>query len=181
MARRLLSRLRALASDRGGTVMVEFAVAFPVMVLLYIGSYTMSDAIAANRKVTITARALTDLATRYPSLTEADATTILNASAQVMSPYDVSNARIVLSEVKVKKNTGRAKVVWSRSLNGTSHDINGNVDIPDNMADKGTYLILGEVTYTYTPTARFAGFPRPITLTDSILMLPRVSDEVPLS
>ena len=101
MAGRMLSSLGALRRDRSGNALVEFAVAFPVLIALYVGSFVLSDAIACNRKVTITARALTDLATRYQSLTQNDATTILNASAQVMSPYAPANAFIVLSEIKV--------------------------------------------------------------------------------
>ena len=97
MRGRILSLFGALRRDRGGNALVEFAVAFPVLVLLYVGSFVMSDAIACNRKVTITARALTDLATRYSNLTQAEAATILSASSQVMSPYTPANAVIVLS------------------------------------------------------------------------------------
>jgi Flp pilus assembly protein TadG len=180
MARRLLSRLRGLTSDGAGTVMVEFAIAFPVLVLLYIGSFTMSDAIACNRKVTIAARALTDLVTRYPSVTEADVTTIMNASSQVMSPYDTSKATIVLSEIKVTGTT-QAEVVWSRAQNGTALIAGTTVTIPTNMAATDTYMLLGQVSYAYRPAARIANFVQPMTLADSILMLPRVSDQVPIS
>ena len=64
---------------------------------------------------------------------------------------------------------------------GDQLDPSYKITIPTDMASQGSYLLLGQVTYTYTPSVSFAGFPKPITLSDSILMLPRVSDEVPLS
>lgn len=179
MRGRIRSFFRALRRDRSGNALVEFAVAFPVLVLLYAGSYVLSDAIACNRKVTITARALTDLATRYSSLTQADAATILSASSQVMSPYAPANAVIVLSEIKVTGAT-TATVVWSKALNGTQNTAGSTVTIPSNMAAVDTFLILGEVRYTYTPAIRY-GITNPLDLSDTILMVPRVSSDIPLS
>ena len=179
MARSISSYLRDLLADRQGTALVEFAVTFPMLVLLYVGSFTISDAIACNRKVTVTARTLTDLATRYPSLTQADAATILNASAQVMTPYSTSNAVIAVSEVKVT-DASHATVVWSKGLNGPGLTAGTTVTIPSNMAATNTYLILGQVKYAYTPSVRF-GNSGTLNLADSILMLPRVSDQVPLT
>ena len=179
MRGRIRSFFGALRRDSGGNALVEFAVAFPVLVALYAGSYVLSDAIACNRKVTITARALTDLATRYSSLTQADAATILSASAQVMSPYTPANAVIVLSEIKVT-GASTATVVWSKALNGTQNANGSTVTIPSNMAAVDTFLILGEVRYTYTPAVRY-GITSPLDLSDRILMVPRVSSDIPLS
>lgn len=181
MLGRFLSRLRGLAGDRRGTVMVEFAVAFPVLLVLYLGSFTLSDAIACNRKVTMTARTVADLATRYPSLTHAEANTILSASAQVMYPYDASRAAIVLSEVQVI-NTTQARVVWSKQQNGTALVPGAILTIPTSMAAVNTYILIGTVQYTYNPPARYGGFfNSPMSLSDTVMMLPRVSSEVPLS
>lgn len=169
---------RALWQDCGGTAMIEFAITFPVLLLLYIGVCVFSDAIGCSRKVTIATRALTDLAARYPSLTEAETTTILNAGAQVLSPYDPENAAIVLSEIKVTDPT-HASVVWSKALN-SSAITDKTVAIPSGLAATDTYLIQGKVTYTYTPALIFGNITK-ITLTDTILMLPRVSEEIPLT
>lgn len=175
-----LSRLRRLRSDLDGTVLVEFAVAFPVMLGLYIGSYSISDAISCNRKVTVATRALTDLATRYPSMTESDVTMIFNASAQILYPYDASKASIVLSEVQVTSST-QAKVIWSRAQNGTAQAANATVTIPSGIAAIGTYLIVGQFKYSYTSSVKFASYGGAIDLADTIVMLPRVSEQVPIT
>jgi Flp pilus assembly protein TadG len=159
--------------------LVEFAILFPVLLVMYTGIFTLTDAISCNRKVTTTARAVTDLATRYSSLSEAEATTIVNASAQVLYPYSSSNSKIVLSEIRVV-NATQATVVWSKANTGTAHTAGSTISIPANTAATDTYLILGEVRYTYTPSIWF-GSTAPFNLADSILMLPRISTQVPLS
>jgi Flp pilus assembly protein TadG len=179
MLHRLLLPWRKLPGDRRGTALTEFAIAFPVLLLLYVGTYTLSDALACNRKVTVTARALTDLATRYPALAPSDVSTILGASAQVMAPYPSNNAVIGLSEVKVADAT-HATVIWSQALNGAGLTAGTSVTIPTNMAATNAYMILGQVRYSYTPTANFTNTGT-VVLSDSILMLPRVSAQVPLS
>jgi Flp pilus assembly protein TadG len=61
----LLMRLRAflqrLRLAREGTSLVEFTIVLPTMLVLYLLAYTLCDALACSRKVTITTRELTDL------------------------------------------------------------------------------------------------------------------------
>lgn len=168
-----------LAQDRRGTALIEFAVAFPVLLTLYLGAFTYSDAVACKRKVTITARALGDLGSRYSSLTTSEVTTILNAGATIMYPYQSTNAAMVLSEVKVTDAT-HAQVVWSKAANGTALVKDAIITIPAGTAATGTFLIRSQVTYTYTPAVAFDGIGA-MQFSDTMLMLPRISEEIPLS
>ena len=103
----LLRRLRALRRDDSGMALVEFALVATTMIFMYVGSAQLSDAINANRRVTITARAMADLASRTPSdvgsrigeLKESQLTTIIDASAQVLYPFASANAQVRVSEV----------------------------------------------------------------------------------
>jgi Flp pilus assembly protein TadG len=61
LLRRLSASARRLACDARGVALVEFAICLPVLILLYLGAYVISDAITCNRKVTRSARAVTDL------------------------------------------------------------------------------------------------------------------------
>lgn len=104
---RLLRRLGALRRDDSGTALVEFAFVATTMIFMYVGSAQLSDAINADRRVTITARALADLASRTPSdagsrigeLRESQLSTIIAASAQVLHPFSLEKAQIRVSEV----------------------------------------------------------------------------------
>jgi Flp pilus assembly protein TadG len=172
-------RSSTLLQSESGVALTEFALCIPVLLILYLGSYVLSDAIACNRKVTIATRTITDLTTRYPNVSETDVSTILNASAQVMAPYNQANALVRVSEIQVT-DSSHAKVIWSRSINGKTLTANNSISIPNGMATVGTYLVFGEVNYAYTPIISF-NFLKPTGIYDRIYMSPRLSDQIPIS
>lgn len=176
--RRLARLLTRIGRDCGGTTMVEFAVAFPILLTMYMGSFALSDALACNRKVTVATRALTDLTTRYSIITATDLSTIMAASQQVLAPYAASEAQIVISQINVTDAT-HAEVEWSRTRNGTALTAGDTISIPQDIATAGTRLVVGSIRYTYTPPVLF-GITQPITFSDTILMSPRLSDEIEL-
>lgn len=102
-----LRRLRALWRADEGMALIEFAFVASIMIFMFVGSAQLSDAISANRRITITARALADLASRTPTdvgsrigeLKESQVTAILDATVQVLFPYKADRAQMRVSEV----------------------------------------------------------------------------------
>ena len=89
-----LSQLVArFAQDKRGVSAVEFAMLLPLMITLYLGSVEVSQGIAIDRKVTLTTRTVADLASQVSSINNADMTNLLNASASVITPYDIARLR----------------------------------------------------------------------------------------
>lgn len=181
LSRSSLSRpgLRALLRSVSGIAAVEFAFVAPVLLSLYLVGNTLSDAIACNRKVTSTARAVADMTTRFAAVTTADVQTVLDASSQIMLPYNVNNGAVVVSEIKVT-SASQAIVVWSRTRNGTALTTGATITIPSNMAAVDTYLIVGTVSYPYVPVISW-GNVGTINMADTIYMSPRLSEQVPLT
>ena len=142
----------ALRRDTRAVALIEFAVVAPTLILLYLGSFVITDMISCNRKVTIAARELTDMSTRYaPTLPAATADNILLAAQQVMVPYSYNNATIWLTQVQVVDAT-HVKVVWSEAITnggtpgaatdsqhlaGTTMTVQAGV-IPPNLIPTGT-------------------------------------------
>jgi hypothetical protein len=172
--------LRSIWSAAEGIAVVEFAFVAVFLVTLYLGSVQLSDAIFANRKITTTARAITDLTTQYSVLTETDIQGILAASAKALTPYDAKNARIRISQIAIDKN-GIGRVSWSRIRGDDIPELDKCtvVDVPDDLAIPNSFLIYGEVNYTYNPVFSAYSFGN-IELADHIFMLPRVSSSVSL-
>ena len=63
-------RVRGLWTDRSGLAAVEFAMIFPIMVVMYFGVVEFSSAIAVDRKATQVARTLADLTSQKASVWE---------------------------------------------------------------------------------------------------------------
>ena len=176
----VLRAARTLIADRSGVSMVEFALTAPFLILLYLGTYQVSDAVACNRKVTITARAVADLTSQYSSVTPASEATIIGASAQVMAPYDTSKATIIVSELYTDAN-GVTKIVWSQASGTVTPHTQGATFIANPLlVSNGAYSIVAEITYAYVPAISF-GVVGPLTLGQTIYMRPRISASVDMT
>ncbi|MBV9014948.1 MAG: pilus assembly protein [Alphaproteobacteria bacterium] len=168
--------LRRIARGTSGIAATEFAVALPVLLLMYLGGAQLSDAIGCDRKVTITARAVADLISQNAILSKAQVMSILNASQQIMSPYASNNAKVVVSELWTD-NSGNTKVVWSETVNGTARTAGSAITVPNAIKTNNSALIFSEVSYSYTPWVTF-DFMRPMTLSQNVYMVPRIANTV---
>ncbi|NDU79348.1 pilus assembly protein, partial [Actinomadura sp. DSM 109109] len=63
---------RRLFRDERGIALVEFALSVPLLLLMFIGSYQLTDAISAYRKVTTATRAIADLSSQYTTVSNSD-------------------------------------------------------------------------------------------------------------
>jgi Flp pilus assembly protein TadG len=167
-------RLAALASDQRGVSAVEFAMLLPLMLTLYLGAVEISQGIGADRKVTLTARTISDLVSQVSNINNSGVTNSLNAAAAVMAPYSSSNLKVTVTSVKIDAN-GNATVDWSDTLNGTAKAKGSSVTLPSALLVASTCLIWSEVQYTYTPTIGYV-ISGSLTLKDLIYMRPRLSD-----
>ena len=59
----------------------------PLMIALYLGGVEISQGVAADRKVRLTAGALANLAAQDTTISAADMTNILDASTAIIAPY----------------------------------------------------------------------------------------------
>jgi len=173
LAIRLASRLSHFCGERRAVAAVEFAMLLPVLVSLYLGCVELSRGIAADRKVTLVAHTVADLATQFTDIADTDMSNILNASSAIMAPYAATSLQAVVSELAID-NKGNATVVWSDTLNGTARAVGQAVTIPSSLAVPNTYLILGETSYNYDPVFGYV-ITGTLTLTDKIYMQPRNS------
>jgi Flp pilus assembly protein TadG len=169
-------RLAGLARDERGVSAVEFALLLPLMLTLYLGVVEVSQGIAADRKVTLTARTVADLVSQAQSLTASDMTNSLTAASAVMAPYPDGNMKATVSSVKIDSN-GNATVEWSESKNGTKRATGSTITLPTALKVPNTWLIFSEVEYAYKPTIGYV-ISGTLTLKDQIYMRPRMSDSV---
>jgi len=169
--------------DEKGVAAVEAALIAPVAVALLGLIAIWGQAIAIQRKVTLTARTITDLVTQQGTQTNGACTAtnasteasvnqstvdnLLNNAANVLYPYvkptsgsnpvtgtNVSDMTMVVSEINIDTSGTTATVQWSEpmpshgaALPTTAHAVTP----PDSIAPAGTNVIMGTVTYTYTP------------------------------
>ena len=168
--------LRRFGGDRRGVSAVEFALIAPMMIGLYLGCVEISDGVGADRKVSLTASSLANLAAQVSTITNADMTNILNAATSIISPYSASKLKITVTCLNID-STGKVTVEWSDTKNGTARAVGSSVAIPSALAVPSTHLIFAEVSYSYTPTVGYT-ITGTLNLSDTMYMSPRQSATV---
>ena len=171
MIMRMRSILGRFAKDRRGVSAVEFALLAPLMITLYVGCAEISDGVSADRKVSLTAAALANLAAQVTTISSTDMTNILDASSAIITPYSTSQLSITLTCIAIDASS-KATVKWSVTRNGTARS--GTVTIPAALAVPSSQLLLGEASYQYKPTVGYT-VTGTLNLSDKMYMAPRIS------
>jgi Flp pilus assembly protein TadG len=175
-------RLARFTDECRGVAAVEFAILLPMMLTLFLGSIEVSTGVAIQRKVSLSAHAVADLASQYTSISNADmsgilgTSTVAGAPADIIWPYPAAKLQAVVSELAID-GQGNATVVWSDTLNGTARAVGSSVTLPAGLATPDTYLIMGEASYNYNPTYGYV-LTGAMTLSDQIFVRPRQSNSV---
>jgi Flp pilus assembly protein TadG len=180
-------RVRRLLNDRSGLAAVEFAMIFPMMVVMFFGVLELSSAIAVDRKATLVARTLSDLTSQMASVANADLLSFGETAKAIMTPYPVSPLTSSITEVYVDSVSGVARVQWSKGLTiGPTGVVAIAPTNPHNPGDvvvlpltlvvaKGTYVIWSEVTYTYTPAIGYVVSKLGMPFNDAAFTRPRTA------
>jgi Flp pilus assembly protein TadG len=152
---RLRHQVRRLSIDTRGIAAVEFAMLVPLMLMVFFGTIQFSTAVAVDRKVSLTARTLSDLISQASTVTDTDISNAFATGLAILSPYASTPLKLIITEIYIDKTTLAPKVIWSKASNATAHACSDTVSVPNALQVADTYLILSEVTYNYTPVVGY--------------------------
>lgn len=182
LARRRLKRAGELAlsfrSARQGFVALEFALIAPVMLMLFFGVVELSDAYAANAKVSTVVGTAADLPAQEKQLCNAEVTDIFKALDAIIFPYPAEDLGVVISSIAVV--SGSTRVQWSDAHNASPRGVNSMVTIPSNLITPGGSVIMAEVTYTYHSPAGHL-IPTSVNMSKKYYVQPRLAAQIPRS
>ena len=181
--RRTRQFTRKLVNDRRGVAAIEFAMIVPIMLVLFFGTVEFSSGVAADRKVSLMARTLSDLTSRSVSVSDSDLTNFFAAGGAIMTPYVPPMYNVTkgtISELWIDPSTSNARVQWSQG--STPLGPGTPVTIPTDLIAKDSsgnvlpnqYLIYSQVNYVYKPAVTWGMMPDVgVTLQDVSYTRPR--------
>jgi Flp pilus assembly protein TadG len=189
MLRRAARAGRALRNDARATAAVEAALILPIAMTMFALLIYGAEAFDIQRKVTLTARTVTDLITQANPTNFSNGASVvshtsidtqLSVASAVLTPFTPADLSMVVSEVLVNADQVTAVVQWSEPYNGGTARTQGTtVTLPTGMGSgqAGSYFVLGEVYYVYTPLNFYTPLSQ-MTLHDSIYLTPRQSTSI---
>jgi Flp pilus assembly protein TadG len=170
----LRQRSLRFATDRRGVSLVEFSLLLPLMLTMFFGTVEVTDAISADRQMTLVASTVANITSQYTSVASTDVSNILAAASAVLAPFPAANATVTLSSVMID-GSGNATVDWSATLNGTPRSGNVSAAIPAALKIANTSVIWGEATYNYKPVIGYV-VTGTLSMSSHIFARPRMSN-----
>lgn len=190
---RLCVHLRRFRVARAGVAAVEFALLVPVMMLVWTGMVVATDALNADKKVTILARTLADMTTQMVAVSNSDMQSIFLATESVLWPHPTTGLGMRVTGFDID-GSGKVFVDWSVVPSGA---IKGSyspmarcaqfTQLPAGLKIPRTYVVFAEVQMNYEASVAtqlvnqlfkgsFAGGK--VGLGDTLYMRPRQSNKV---
>jgi Flp pilus assembly protein TadG len=179
MARQfLLFRLFSFRRNAGGASAVEFALLFPVMMVMLLGSVGVGQAISLNRKITLLSRSIADIVSQSDKVTNSELNGIFAASRTILTPYNTAPVQMMIASIWTD-GSGNSTVDWSYAQNASTLGKGSSYAVPTDMKINNSGLILARVRYPYTVPFGQAIIGNSITLQEESLMKPRLVDRIP--
>lgn len=176
---RPLGALKSFKGERRGIAAVEFALVLPLMLLMYVGTYDISQMIMVSHKAKAASGTISELVAEQATGTQVSTATIsdiLAAGGATMAPFSANALTMTVSAIDLKPNTDGtcciATVNWSYTQGGTLRPCSqplvqtdpgaaaSPTTIPKAIATRSASVqaalninsvIIADVTYPYNP------------------------------
>jgi len=169
LRRRPLAALLRLQREASGVAAIEFAIIFPLLLLLMVGIYDICAGVVAYRKATIAARSVAAITALTPAVTTGSSDDAFKAAGLVMGGLTDSDKGVFIYKVTATTSC----LDWSYS---NPAGLQAAATPPDGLIAKGStgYVILGMVSYRFNPIPDklFGAFDASMTLTGRAYAIP---------
>jgi hypothetical protein len=149
--------VRRFGQAREGVAILEFALILPILLMLYIGTVELCNALANARKVDLLSRTIGDLVAGISTPTREQVDGIFRSAQVVLLPFDATGSEMIVSAVGVFGSAAGGQMrVCSSVAAGASPRSRGDappVALPDGFRVEGVRLLLVEITMNYKPIA----------------------------
>ncbi|WP_321397437.1 TadE/TadG family type IV pilus assembly protein [Emcibacter sp.] len=154
------SLLKRLIRKQDGTILMEFAYTFPIMMMLLIGGFETFRILLIERKTNQTVNAVANLVSQNELLPAEMITDTFNAVDNVMSPFDInSGGRVIVSRLE---GSSSGTLITNQCISGTGLLSQSKLGTEAEYADLGSIpgsftlldgevAVVAEVYFLYDP------------------------------
>ncbi len=147
-----MRRIRRFLKCRRGSVLIEAAIAFPVLIAILLATVEFGQAFTVKRRNAQVASTVADLVAQVSCVTTADLQDTSKAAAAIFAPSTYSAAIAGLRITSVMQNANGAFVDWSYAIGTLGAAAQGGAyALPAGLASEGQAVIIAEASYNFTP------------------------------
>jgi len=141
--------LRRFARDERGVGAIEFAILFPVLVMLYLGAFELTVGLNASKRASRSAGSIADIVSQQSTVTKSVLATMPSVAGAIFVPYSTTGLTLKITGIAID-TTGKATVAWSWAQDGPAPYVAGSlVTVPNNMNQASTFLVRSELAIPY--------------------------------
>ena len=155
MPDRCAIRLRARSLDDTGNALIEAALVFPMLFILFFGVSELCEGFIASRRVEAAAFTAADLVARLQTVNSADLVALKSIIDETIKPLPVATVGLVVTSVVADEiNANTTTVAWSEALGFgvTAQTANASIVLPDGLTIRNSSVIFAQVSYTFRST-----------------------------
>jgi Flp pilus assembly protein TadG len=146
-------RIKNLARDQSGNILVEAALVFPILIGLFLGVSEFSEGFTVSRRLAAAAHTAADLVARHQTVTADDLTGVKAMIDETVKPYSVASLGLVITSVVADKDNATI-VAWSQALGtgASAHSTGAAIALPSGLTMPNTSVIFAEIKYQFRST-----------------------------
>jgi Flp pilus assembly protein TadG len=169
--------LRNLWKKPGGTASIEFAFAMPVLLIMFLGVFEVSQALIVYMKVIDAADTVSDLVAQQKQISSSDIDNYYLAGQLVMSPSPGADLSLAVASVVFDKTTGKPSFAWQVTRGGAPPLTDPSIAL-SGLGSNGDSVIVAQATYAYKSMIGYV-IPKSITISSRVFSRPRVVFTIP--
>ena len=160
-------RLRRLARDRLGNVLLEFGFTLSILATLTMGGVEIARYVLMHQKLERVAASVGDLISQAETLTTTDVDNLFQAAQHVIKPFELAENGVVVVSSITGVQDNPPFINWQRNGGGTLVSpselgvAGGDATMPEGFGVAvGETVVVAEVCFDYTPWM-FEGIAKP--------------------
>jgi Flp pilus assembly protein TadG len=141
---------RRLAGDRDGMGAIEFAILFPILVMLYVGAFEITIGLSVSKRASRAAATVADVVTQQQTVTKSWLADMPNAAAAIFVPYNAGTTlslKITGIQIDAAANP-TVKWSWAQD-NSRPYAVNAAVTVPTDLKKANSFLVRSELSIPY--------------------------------
>lgn len=129
---------------------IEFAILFPVLVMLYLGAFELTIGLSVEKRTSRAAGAISDIITQKTTVSKTtDLASMPSVASAIFMPYSTSGMTLKITGISIDANS-KPTVAWSWAQDGsTPYAANSAVAVPTDLDKPSSFLVRTELAVPY--------------------------------